>query len=70
MINVLQYSECSEEKAKIDTHLSDLIGQGGFPGDAFEDLELNDSFRLEQKIGLVLFLKATGQSYEKYVQRK
>ena len=66
MINVLQYSECSEEKAKIDSQLSELIEQVSFPGDAFEDLDLNDSFRLEQKIGIILFLKATGQSYQQY----
>ena len=42
MINVLQYSECTEEKAKIDSHLSELIEQVSFPGDAFDAFRLVD----------------------------
>ena len=60
MIRVLQRSDCEEEKASVDAQLCKLIEQVGYPEDAFDNMNLNDSFRLEQKIGQLLFLASTG----------
>ena len=52
-----------EEKEEIDETLGVLIQKVGLPGEVFGGLNLNDTFRLEQKIGLGLFLDATDQTH-------
>jgi len=66
MITTLQKSDSTDEKAEIDATLANLVDKVGLPADSFEKLSLNDSFRLEQKIGLILFLDKTGQTFEGY----